>query len=89
MPCLMRWPGKIPAAKTCYELCSTIDFYQRCGSGGHECRLANRAIDGRDTVFWFQRGVVEIAARLASDFFIIAWNSCKRCVRARGNFICL
>lgn len=26
MPCLMRWPGKIPAGRECHELCATIDF---------------------------------------------------------------
>jgi arylsulfatase A-like enzyme len=26
MPCVMRWPGKIPAGAMCDELCSTIDL---------------------------------------------------------------
>jgi arylsulfatase A-like enzyme len=26
MPCIMRWPGKIPAGKVCDQLCSTMDL---------------------------------------------------------------
>jgi arylsulfatase A len=26
MPCVMRWPGKIPASKVCDQLCSTMDL---------------------------------------------------------------
>jgi arylsulfatase A-like enzyme len=26
MPCLMRWPGHIPAGKTCDEVCTSLDF---------------------------------------------------------------
>jgi arylsulfatase A-like enzyme len=26
VPCIMRWPGKIPAGKECDELCTSLDF---------------------------------------------------------------
>lgn len=47
MPCVMRWPGKIPAGKTQDELCSTMDllptFARLAGAP-----LPTKAIDGRD-----------------------------------------
>lgn len=27
VPCIMRWPGKIPAGKACDEFCSTMDLF--------------------------------------------------------------
>ncbi len=47
MPCVMRWPGKIPAGKVQDELCSTMDllptFAKLAGAS-----LPSKAIDGRD-----------------------------------------
>jgi arylsulfatase A-like enzyme len=47
MPCVMRWPGKIPAGEVCDELCSTIDllptFARLAGA-----QLPEQPIDGRD-----------------------------------------
>ena len=47
MPCLMRWPGKIPAGRECPELCATIDFVPTLvpliGA-----KLPNRILDGKD-----------------------------------------
>ncbi len=46
-PCIMRWPGKIPAGSVCNELCSTMDilptFARLVGT-----RLPKRRIDGKD-----------------------------------------
>jgi len=47
MPCVMRWPGRIPAGKTNDELCSTMDLLPTFA------RLAetpgpSKRIDGRD-----------------------------------------
>ena len=47
-PCLMRWPGKIPAGTTCDELASTMDLLPTVAKliGG---RLSDdRPIDGKD-----------------------------------------
>lgn len=48
VPCLMRWPGRIPAGKTCREVCSVIDvlptFTALAGAGRDE----TRKIDGHD-----------------------------------------
>lgn len=47
MPCVMRWPGKIPAGKVQDELCSTMDllptFARLAGAP-----LPSKPIDGRD-----------------------------------------
>ena len=46
MPCVMRWPGRIPAARTSDELCATLDLLPTLA------KLAgaapNRTIDGHD-----------------------------------------
>lgn len=48
VPCLMRWPGRIPAERTCSEVCSTIDMMPTFAhlAGGHV--PTDRVIDGRD-----------------------------------------
>ncbi|MBL8793965.1 MAG: sulfatase [Planctomycetia bacterium] len=47
MPCLMRWPGKIPAGTVCDELSATIDLLPTIAKliGG---KLSGNTIDGRD-----------------------------------------
>jgi arylsulfatase len=47
VPCIMRWPGQIPAGRTCSDLLSTIDLLPTVAGliGG---RLSNSKIDGQD-----------------------------------------
>jgi arylsulfatase A len=47
-PCIMRWPGNIPAGTTCSELSGTIDMLPTLArlAGTHEPQ--DRTIDGRD-----------------------------------------
>jgi arylsulfatase A len=47
-PCIMRWPGRIPAGKVCHELCSTIDLLPTFArlAGGHV--PTDRVIDGKN-----------------------------------------
>src|SRR5262249_29276340 len=47
MPCLMKWPGRIPAGRVCRELCTTMDLLPTVAGrvGG---RLPDHAIDGQD-----------------------------------------
>jgi arylsulfatase len=47
MPCIMRWPGRIPAGKDCDEVASTIDIVPTVSRliGG---KLASHPIDGKD-----------------------------------------
>lgn len=48
VPCIMRWPGKIPAARTCGELCTTMDLLPTFARlvGGEP--FQDRVIDGHD-----------------------------------------
>jgi arylsulfatase A-like enzyme len=48
VPCLVRWPGKIPAGSMCDELCGTIDVLPTLAklAGGEAPR--DKIIDGRD-----------------------------------------
>lgn len=47
MPCIARWPGRIPAGTVCDDLCTMMDFLptfaRLAGAGG-----PRREIDGRD-----------------------------------------
>ena len=47
VPCVMRWPAKIPAGTSCDELCSTMDLLPTVAAmiGADP---PDRAIDGRD-----------------------------------------
>ena len=47
MPCIMFWPGKIPAGRDCDEIASTIDLLPTASRlvGG---KLPKHAIDGKD-----------------------------------------
>jgi len=48
VPCIMRWPGRIPAARTCGELCTMMDLLPTfAGLAGAEVPT-DRIIDGHD-----------------------------------------
>ncbi len=55
LPCIVRWPGTVPAGDTCSEIASSIDFLPTFArlAGGEEPR--DRTIDGRD-IFPLMRG---------------------------------
>ncbi|MBL7220044.1 MAG: sulfatase [Phycisphaerae bacterium] len=48
VPCVMRWPGKIPAGKTCDALTSTIDVLPTFARLAGTTAPKDRIIDGRD-----------------------------------------
>jgi len=48
MPCLMRWPGKIPAGKACDELCTTMDLLPTLARLAGVKAPNDRIIDGQD-----------------------------------------
>jgi len=48
VPCIARWPGKIPAGTVCDELCSTIDLLPTLAFLAATEPPGDRAIDGRD-----------------------------------------
>jgi arylsulfatase A len=48
VPCLMRWPGKIPAGKVCDELCTTMDLLPTFARLAGVNPPGDRIIDGHD-----------------------------------------
>ena len=48
VPCVMRWPGRIPAGKTCKALTSTIDVLPTLAKLAGAAPPRDRIIDGRD-----------------------------------------
>ena len=48
VPCIMRWPGHIPAGAVCQELATAMDFYPTL-AGLAEAKLPpDRVLDGKD-----------------------------------------
>ena len=47
-PCAMRWPGRIPAGKTCSEVAATIDLLPTLAKLAGAEAPADRIIDGKD-----------------------------------------
>jgi arylsulfatase A len=47
-PCIMRWPGRIPAGKVCGELCTAMDFLPTFSRYAGSTPLAVPVIDGHD-----------------------------------------
>lgn len=48
VPCIMRWPGKIPAGQTNNELTLSMDFYPTLAQLGGAQVPTDRIIDGKD-----------------------------------------
>lgn len=48
VPCIMRWPGKIPAGQTCHEPLMTIDLLPTV-AGRVGVPLPDQTIDGKDS----------------------------------------
>lgn len=48
VPAVMRWPGRIPAGRECYEIASTIDLLPTIVRLAGGSSPADRTIDGRD-----------------------------------------
>jgi arylsulfatase A len=47
-PCVMRWPGKIPAGMVCSEIATTMDFLPTLARLAGAKTPADRIIDGKD-----------------------------------------
>jgi len=48
VPCVMRWPGTIPAGKACSEVASAMDFYVTFAALAGAKLPTDRVIDGKD-----------------------------------------
>ena len=48
MPCIMRWPGRIPAGRVCHEMATTMDLLPTFAGLARAKLPEDRVIDGRD-----------------------------------------
>jgi arylsulfatase A len=48
IPCVMRWPGKIPAGSVCKELATSLDFLPTLADIASTQAPTDRIIDGKD-----------------------------------------
>ncbi len=48
VPCIMRWPGRIPAGSVCSEIAATIDFLPTLAKLAGTTPPPDRIIDGKD-----------------------------------------
>lgn len=79
-PCVMRWPGRIPAGTTCDEFATTLDLFPTiAGIIGAEVP-ADRVIDGKD-IWPLLAG--EPGATSPHDVFFCYYNGELRGVRDR------
>jgi arylsulfatase A-like enzyme len=79
VPCLARWPGKIPAGSTCTELAATIDVLPTFAklAGGEVPQ--DRIIDGRD-IWPLLSG--EAGAKTPHEAFYYYWDNGLEAVRS-------
>lgn len=56
-PCIMRWPGTIPAGSICSEVCATIDLLPTVARLAGSKEPEDRVIDGKD-IFPLMSGTV-------------------------------
>jgi arylsulfatase A len=79
VPCLMRWPGKIPANTTCRELTLTMDLLPTIAKLAGTHAPTDRVIDGRD--LWpLMSG--QPGARSPHDAFYYYWGQGLEAVRS-------
>lgn len=67
VPCLMRWPGRIPAGTVCRELALSLDFYPTFAELAGAEMPRDRIIDGRSLLPQMLSGGQEPSAH--EDFF--------------------
>ena len=79
-PCVMRWPGKIPADTTCDEFASTIDLFPTIAKLIGAQLPSDRIIDGKD-IWPLMAG--EEGAKSPHDAFWCYYGQELRAVRDR------
>jgi arylsulfatase A len=79
-PCVMRWPGKIPAGTKCDEFASTIDIFPTFAKLIGAEVSADRKIDGKD--IW-PLMTAEPGAKSPHDVFYCYFDRQLRAVRDR------
>jgi arylsulfatase A len=77
-PCIMRWPGKIPAGAVCKEPAMTIDILPTIGHiiGG---QLPNHTIDGLN-IWPLISGVAEVTS--PHEFLYFYWGNDLQAIRS-------
>jgi arylsulfatase A-like enzyme len=79
VPCIMRWPGKIPKARICTELVATIDILPTVAKLVGANLPTDRIIDGKDIspLMFGERG-----SRSPHDAYFIYWARHLQAVRS-------
>ena len=68
VPCIMRWPGKIPAGSECHEIASTIDLLPTFARITGATLPSDRVIDGMD-IFPLMLGRVDARSPHQSFYY--------------------
>ena len=76
-PCIMRWPGRIPAGSRCNEIAATIDILPTLAEITG-CSLPENKIDGKSIWALMQR---KPAARTPHDAYYFYWGNALHAVR--------
>ena len=76
-PCIMRWPGKIPAGSECQELAATIDLLPTI-AGLIDAKLPDHPIDGKD-IWPLMSGRPD--ARTPHDSYCYYWGKHLQAIR--------
>ena len=72
VPCVMRWPGKIPAGKVCSEVAATIDVLPTLAKLAGAEVSKERKIDGKD-IWPLMRGAAD--ARSPHEAYVLAHST--------------
>ena len=78
-PCLMRWPGRIPAGRVCREMIWSMDLLPTLARLAGGAPPQDRLIDGRD-IAPLMAG--DPAARSPHEAFFIYWGAHLQAVRS-------
>jgi len=79
VPCIMRWPGKIPAGGVCRELAATIDILPTLAKLAGAEAPTDRVIDGKD-IWPLMSG--QPGARSPHEAFFFYWSRHLQAVRS-------
>jgi len=77
-PCIMRWPGKIPAGAVCDELAATIDVFPTIADV-IDAKLPSHAIDGK-SIWPLMSG--EEGAKTPHESYLYYWGNHLQCIRS-------
>ncbi len=77
-PCIMRWPGKIPAGTVCEEIAATIDVLPTV-AGLTQTKLPVHAIDGED-IWPLMSG--QSGAKSPHDYYCYYWGNELQAIRS-------